>query len=218
MDARRSPWRLLTRGRVAIAAVAALSLAGTAGGIWLLLRYTYAPGVAAIAPQRWPESTGIARRAGHSTLLMFAHPQCPCSRASVAELDRILARAQDAPVDPYVLFVAPASAPDSWTESELWREAAAIPGVRVVRDGDAVETNRFGAATSGQVLLYDAAGQLVFRGGITPGRGHQGDGAAADELVNLLRGSGRPATAAVYGCSLQDPQSTCRRGEQGCPN
>ena len=45
-----------------------------------------------------------------------------------------------------------------------------------------------GATTSGHVLLYDAGGVLRFAGGITDGRGHEGDNAGLDAALALLRG------------------------------
>ena len=57
-----------------------------------------------------------------------------------------------------------------WARTGLWDQAEAIPGVRIWTDVGAVEARRFGAATSGLVLVYDASGRLVFQGGITPAR------------------------------------------------
>ncbi len=67
------------------------------------------------------------------------------------------------------------------------------------------EALRFGAATSGQTLLYDASGRLLFSGGITPARGHAGDNDGSDALLELLSGgSGRHHQTPVFGCSLRD--------------
>ena len=62
----------------------------------------------------------------------------------------------------------------------------------MLRDDDGAEARRFGAETSGQTLLYDEHGALLFSGGITGARGHAGDNAGRASLVALLnRGSGR---------------------------
>ena len=42
--------------------------------------------------------------------------------------------------------------------------------------------------TSGQVVVYDAKGALLFSGGITAARGHMGDNAGRDRITALLRG------------------------------
>jgi hypothetical protein len=85
----------------------------------------------------------------------------------------------------------------------LWRDAAAIPGVHPIEDIDGGEIRKFGAATSGQVLLYDASGRLQFNGGITASRGHAGDNDGRDAVASLLRSGRAPLhTAFVFGCSL----------------
>ncbi len=86
----------------------------------------------------------------------------------------------------------------------MTRRAACIPGVSVLADPDGVEARRFGALTSGDAFLYDAGGRLVFRGGITPSRGHQGESAGRSAIEAFLKG-GRPrtATAPVFGCPIR---------------
>jgi hypothetical protein len=176
------------------------------GGLTALARYANRPGIAAAAPPRWPTASRLERRPDRATLVMLLHPGCPCSRASVAELDRLMSRSGRL-VTAHVLFLKPREVPDGWERTDLWQQAAAIPGVHVWRDDDGVEANGFGASTSGQVLVYDASGHLVFSGGITPARGHEGDNDGVDSVVALLTGRGAPTAAhtPVFGCSLRDP-------------
>ena len=86
--------------------------------------------------------------------------------------------------------------------------AAAIPGVRVLADGDGAAAAVFGAATSGHVLFYDAAGALRFSGGITAARGHQGPSAGGEAILTAMRG-GEPGRerALTFGCSLLSPET-----------
>jgi hypothetical protein len=77
--------------------------------------------------------------------------------------------------------------------------------VSVAADDEGREHARFGVETSGHVLLYDAAGKLMFSGGITPSRGHSGDNTGRDAVVRLLRHGGVERTKTpVFGCSLKD--------------
>jgi hypothetical protein len=133
---------------------------------------------------------------------MLAHPQCSCTRASLAELAETLARAADRP-QTYVLFLKPEGFSDDWAASDLWRIASALPDVTVVRDDAGIEARRFGVSTSGQMLLYDAAGTLRFAGGITGARAHQGDNDGRRSIVALLNGQ-TPArrNTNVFGCPL----------------
>ena len=68
---------------------------------------------------------------------------------------------------------------------------------------DGVESGRFGAATSGQVLLYDPKGQLMFAGGLTPDRGHLGDSPGRQRILSLVKtGAADAKESLVFGCPL----------------
>jgi glyoxylase-like metal-dependent hydrolase (beta-lactamase superfamily II) len=147
---------------------------------------------------------------------MVAHPHCPCTRASLAELERIIARCRGA-VTAHVLFLKPGRSPQDWEKTGLWRTAAAIPDVRPVADVDGAEAVHFGARTSGHVLLYDPSGRLLFSGGITGSRGHQGDNPGRVAVIALIAG-GRadPARTVVFGCPLFEPRPRCDERAEGC--
>lgn len=135
-------------------------------------------------------------------MAFFAHPRCPCSRASVEEFERILPLTHS-PVVAYVVFVRPPGVEEAWDQSPLWAAASRIPGVRVLRDPEGSEAKSFGAFTSGHVLLYDPQGSLLFSGGITAARGHAGENAGSGAVLDfLLTGSSRRSKAPVFGCSL----------------
>jgi hypothetical protein len=75
--------------------------------------------------------------------------------------------------------------------------------VTVVRDDDGRHAKQFGAATSGQTLLYDQDGALVFSGGITGARAHAGDNLGRQSLVALLNRQPAARTGtSVFGCPL----------------
>jgi hypothetical protein len=105
-----------------------------------------------------------------------------------------------------VLFYTPEGEPAAWARTDLWEHAARIPGVAVAADPGGAEARLFGAATSGQVLVYDAGGALAFQGGITASRGHAGDNAGASAIAALVRGEPADLSrTSVFGCSI-DPQ------------
>lgn len=188
-------------------------LLGVGAGLWLLATYASTPGVAAAAPERWPAESRLTHTPGRATLIMIAHPYCPCTRASIGELDRLLAQAQGAAVDAYVLFLKPSTMGENWEQTDLWRTAAAMPGVRVIADDDGREAQAFGTATSGQTLLYDPAGRLVFSGGITAARGHSGDNPGRSAVVSLLMTAAADSTSSpVYGCPLGQGETICDGG------
>jgi hypothetical protein len=78
-------------------------------------------------------------------------------------------------------------------------------------DEDGFEAKRFGAKTSGQVVLYAPKGALLFSGGITVSRGHQGSNPGLESLITCLTQSNPDRTPwPVFGCLLLDPQGTQR--------
>lgn len=179
-------------------------------GLALLWAHDNAPGRAAAPPSLWPPESRVQLATDRATLIMLAHPHCPCTRASIGELDRLMAQAQGR-VTAYVLLVKPAGAYDDWEKTDLLPDAATIPGVSVVIDEGGVEAHRFHALTSGQTVLYDTEGRLLFSGGITGSRGHSGDNAGRSAIVSLLNtGEAERAEALVFGCPLFDANSECR--------
>ena len=204
-DPRDAPPRPLGRGLLG-AVVVWLLLA--VGGMWLLLAYSFAGGTAAQAappPSGWPGSAAIARAPGVPTLVVVLHPKCPCSRATVAELARLLTHAPRK-VDTHVLIVRPPGTPEGWEQTDLWSAAAAIPGVSVQADPRGTEAARFGAQTSGHAFLFDEVGTLLFEGGITSARGHEGDSDGQDAILAALAHAPARAGAPVFGCKLNDPR------------
>ena len=183
-------------------AVAVVWLCSAAAGLAVLWNYDNAPGETALPPSSWPSGSHLTRATETSTLIMLAHPQCSCTRASLGELAEVLARAEVRPKT-IVVFLKPSTFGDGWEQTELWRMAARLPNVSVVRDDDGVEARSFGAATSGQTFLYDKRGALLFSGGITGARAHQGDNAGRQSVVALLNSAPRARSAtSVFGCPL----------------
>lgn len=190
--------------RAAFVVIAAVWLAVVGVGMGRLWAYASTPGPSARASAQWPADTALRRDPARSTLVMFLHPECGCSVATVAELAVLMTQAQGR-VRAHVLMFRPAGAPPGWERSSgLWADAAAIPGVEVTSDVDAAEAAHFGAFVSGQTLLYDRSGDLAFQGGVTFARGHRGVNDGRLALTALLTG-GRPETrrTPVFGCLLR---------------
>jgi hypothetical protein len=171
-------------------------------GLAMLWAYADTPGPPATADATWPAAASIAHDTGTPVLLLFLHPHCPCSRATIGELARLLARAHG-PVTTYALFYRPAGAEAGWERTDLWDSAAAIPGVHVMSDERGAQARAFGAFVSGQALLYSAAGSLLFSGGITGARGHEGDNPGRTALTSMLSAERTDTNRTpVFGCYL----------------
>jgi hypothetical protein len=190
-----------------------LWLVAVSTGLWILWGYENSPGVGAKPPQLWPADSRIQRPQDRATLVMLVHPHCPCTRATVGELAEIMAHAQGR-LNAYVLFLKPAGFAEEWEKTDLWQTAAAIPGVSVMVDDGGLEARLFNSSTSGQTILYDAAGHLLFSGGITGSRGHSGDNAGRSAIVSLVNAKvAERAETFVFGCPLFDKNSECLRSE-----
>jgi hypothetical protein len=181
-----------------------LWLGAAVAGLAVLARYQAASGSVGVTHSQWPAHAAVAPDTNHDTLVMFVHPQCPCTRASLDELNRIAARCQGN-FSGQIWFFHPAEFSEDWVHAGLWQSARGIPGVIPFEDPEGAQARVFGAETSGFVLLYDPRGKLLFKGGITAGRGHDGDNDGEDAIIALLSGkSAAVHETPVYGCSLLD--------------
>jgi hypothetical protein len=191
-------WWRTPRGRCAMWILVVL---GWCGLVTLcaakLYSYETTAGASRTTPTEWPERSALHRGEGF-TVVMFVHPECPCSRASLAEL-RAVADSATSAARTEVVFVGGEG------DGSSWGLAGRIRNVERVVDGDRVEAEHFGAMTSGHVVVYDPAGHLVFSGGITGSRGHVGDNVGRRQVLAVLDGGKTQHTHAVFGCELQDP-------------
>ncbi len=123
----------------------------------------------------------------------------------------------------YALFVRPRGFAPGWEKTALWQRTAIIPGVIPVTDVEGQLAAKFGARTSGETVLYDSHGRLVFQGGITGSRGHEGDNLGlsiveglANGRENLLPQGKEQNQSAVFGCSLGDLPTPTPRDNALC--
>jgi hypothetical protein len=173
-------------------------------GFGALVTYQMRAAPPAVLPAEWPHGVDLAFDARRSNLIMFAHPRCPCSDASLEELKVILTRGGKE-LAATICFFQPPDVPPDWTDTRLIRAARAIPGLHVVLDRDGAITAKFGAVTSGQVVLFDPQGRRLFAGGITAARGHAGENQGRAWILALAKGEVcAPGPTPVYGCALQD--------------
>lgn len=178
-------------------------LSVAACGIFYLTRFENTAAAANVSyPSVFPPESRLERDAGLPTLIFFAHPKCPCTRASLRELARLMTDI-DGKVKAYVVFIKPKDESDNWTATDLRSSAEAIPNVQVLIDEDNRETNIFNAQTSSLTLLYDRTGNLRFNGGITAARGHEGDNAGRRSIFEIVTNeSNKSGESLVFGCPL----------------
>jgi hypothetical protein len=174
----------------------------TALGWYQLFRFSATPGEQLAAPARLPVNRFT--QSSSPLLLVFVHPECSCTHATLGQLDRILhLQGRVNPVH-VVLAVYQSRKLDRSSgrvtfNPEIWLHTP----FSLLVDTDGALAHRFGAATSGEIVLYAADGRLLFQGGITSERAQVGDSVTANALSNaLLKGTLQAGRASVFGCPI----------------
>jgi hypothetical protein len=179
-----------------------------------LMRYEQVEGPGSIIPSHWPGALELKQPL---TLVVFLHPHCPCSEATVSELTKISDRHPT--LKKYVVFLRPPGFTTKWTRAALWKRCEALPEAVLVEDEGGAISSKFHATTSGQSLLYDGQGKLLFCGGITAARGHEGDNLGANAIDEIA--GGKTATISstpVFGCSLLESTRPNEEVLRACRN
>jgi hypothetical protein len=174
---------------------------------WVSLHsYQAKAGPSGAAVEVWPTAAPFARAAGRPTLILVAHPDCPCTLATIDELARLTERLGTpaaGKIDLHVLFYSDPEFDAEWRRGTAWSKAAALPRASPHADPLGRFARAFGVQTSGHVLLFAADGRRLFSGGITPSRGEHGDSPGADAILALLtKGETTRTTSSVFGCLL----------------
>ncbi|MEW6056476.1 MAG: RedB protein [Bdellovibrionota bacterium] len=190
--------------KTALLALVIMIWAGAiAGGLKALGDYANMSGKVGKRLGAWPSASALKRPLDHKPILvLFLHPKCPCSRATVGQLDALMAQT-NRKAHVYAMFVQPKGWTENETKGPLWSKAAEIPGVIPILDPEGREAKHFGALTSGHLLAFDGEGGLGFSGGITISRGHMGDNPGLTAAIQFVNSGGAPIQQSkVFGCSL----------------
>lgn len=177
-------------------------------GWYQLFLFSSTPGQQLAAPAQLPAQLSADWPAPALSqfplLLVFIHPQCSCTHATLDQLDRILDHPGNATPVRIVLAVYQSRKLDRSPVLAEFKPATWLhQPFHLMADTDGALARRFGAATSGEIVLYAADGRLLFQGGITPERAQAGDSATADALRNaLLKGTPQSGRARVFGCPI----------------
>lgn len=171
-----------------------------AAGFGAAWKYETVSGRASTLAYR-PEGAGASRR-----LTMFVHPECPCTHASLLGIRSLIAEGLD-PSSVEIVVVGDKASVASLRRSKNAMEAQTIPGVQVTYDPDGSIADKFGASTSGQVFLFGEDGAVLFRGGITDLRGHEGPSVGLESLRQALHGqTPEVRETRVLGCEFSSKE------------
>jgi hypothetical protein len=185
-------------------------------GFLALWQYALKPGETSQTLQQWPEKSGLSHSREKPQLVLFVHPRCPCSKATLAEVAEITAVVGKR-LHTQIVFVLPGNTDQTWGEKGLYKSAMDLPLVDVVQDLKGKESVLFGAKTSGHAFFFDGKGKLVFSGGITPARGHQGDNIGKSAVLDFFnKGMASRKFGPVFGCPLFSEEELAKQKEATC--
>jgi hypothetical protein len=198
------------RGGVPTIALGVLWLAAVAAGFTAAIVHEQTPAPDHRVVIRWPDGATCAPPQSRPLLIVFVHPKCPCTRASLDEIARLHGVCGDQ-LDMQFVFLQRGDAPWRSEDTDHWETVRKINAGPAFVDVDGVEHRRFGATTSGEVFLYLPTGELAFHGGVTVARGHVGKsaGSAAIEAVVASSATSIRQTA-VFGCPLESPSQAAQ--------
>jgi hypothetical protein len=171
-------------------------------------RFEATPGPSVASIPDWPSGCTIERSPGVSLAILFLHPGCPCSMASIEELRLGIGTGWDG--DVHVVMYSPDGENEDWVRGEQWEAALRIPRAKLHVDPGGRLAGQFNAVTSGHAAIYDGDGRLKFAGGLTPSRGTTAGG-----LLFQRAAFGRETRSPVYGCAINaaDSCGACRTCE-----
>ncbi len=192
----------MSKRNLFIALIIILWLIMISYGYSVLMHYEFKPSSQLTTLQSWPTNSQLKLDPKLDTLLIFVHPHCPCSRASMAELNRLLSNYHHK-LKTIVIFSKPKGKDSTWLKSDLWNQAQSLPGATIYVDNENKEAKIFMTNTSGEVLLFKTNGMLVYHGGITGSRGHEGDNKGKTIISNYLKtGVIETKEGYAFGCVL----------------
>lgn len=215
----------MLRNRTILILIAAW-LALIAAGFGVMAAYAAKPGAVGDVPRTWPDKApaGMSLDPDQPTLVLAVHPRCPCTRATISELERALAKAPTQPTIYALIFEPapddPAHEDDAFARTSLAKRLALLPGARLIPDPGAQIATRFGALTSGHTLVYTPDAALAYSGGLTPTRAHEGPNTGSASLIELFNARASLASdAPVYGCPLcpDSPTDSSAPAMATCP-
>lgn len=193
----------------------ALWLGAIGAGLGILADYSATPGLVGQVPTSWPDNAPINRDHLNHTIIVSVHPRCPCTRATLDELEGVLTQSQSTPLVIALIFEPSADNPlisereaEEFARTSITKRLQRIPGVQCIADPDSQIAQSFGALTSGHTLIYTPQGKLAFSGGLTPTRAHTGPNTGSLALKEILQGQTPTREfAPVFGCPLCPTES-----------
>ena len=171
-------------------------------GFGAMAWYKQQPGPVGKIQSHWPQNVSQPLNPFRHNLVLFAHPGCSCTYASIVELEKLLVSHKNK-FNVQIYFYYPSDKTKEWTNSTSKTYALKLPNTEVIDDRGGEFARRFGALTSGQAILYSPEGKLVFAGGLTETRGHIGESEGTRSIASAIEtGQSLIKSTSTFGCIL----------------
>ncbi|GIX00102.1 MAG: hypothetical protein KatS3mg111_3434 [Pirellulaceae bacterium] len=151
-----------------------------------------------------PDAVGeMATSTADFHVLVFVHPKCPCSMATIDNLGRLLPRCPANYAVTAIVFV-PEGKDKEWaTETATFAALERLPHTRIEFDTGGTRIRQWNVRRSGHVIVKAPDGSVAFSGGITLERGHAGESLGTVSMMRVLMQQSPPARAVpVFGCTF----------------
>ena len=174
------------------------------GGAFVAMRQEFQPGRLG-GSSGWPETASIKPGRSKTTVVAIVHPRCICTAATISHLITVLQPRSDVVVVALIYAPSECASAEGWDEGDHARKIQIqMTSAVIFRDRSGTEARKFGASTSGTILVFDDKGNELFRGGITNRRGGDSDNPGLRHFRNAVERNQRSlAPTPVFGCSLE---------------
>gem|GEM_PF-496721 len=177
-----------------------------AGLFFALIAYGTTPGPSSSPPTESPLGPASGELQTSATtdweVVMAVHPKCPCTVASLNELNRLLTKVDDDVTCRFLVYH-PAETEPNWIDGKINSRLSQFPRSIIQPDEAGEVAFEMGMQTSGAVVVFDPHGKTRFHGGITVSRNHEGDNLGVRSISMLIQGQTPPlSTTPVFGCRL----------------
>lgn len=195
------------RNRWLFKLIATIWVGGIVAGGFAMFRHEFTAGETEPAPQELPKEFSKLgpKTDAELTLIMAVHPDCPCTSASIEQLDRFLTSHPEKTQAVAFFWTDPQNPdPIDLSSNAYWSRLSKMKAARIYPDPGGQNAAKLGALVSGAVAAYDANGKLRFQGGLTATRGHAGPSPSIDVLTCIAEGREICGSnqSPNFGCSL----------------
>lgn len=196
---------MVARKKIIISVIISIWVGSIIWSTKAMLIFQFTPGKMGKVFNDFPQKSKLVLDQTLPTLILFLHPKCTCSKASVEEIKIIKSSIKKE----FKLIAVVQTASLKLTDEleKLKEELSTLPHSTIVNDSYSFETNLFSVKTSGQIYIYSSFGELIYTGGSTSSRGTSSPSELRRTIASILETNKKPhqlITKSIYGCEMDN--------------